>query len=105
LPEDDTIPSLKGWRICAYTWSCARAHISLFRDEDKTLIAGDAFVTTDQQSAIAVMFQTKKLQGPPTYFTYDWDAANESVEEIIDPCSRSCCNRSWPPYVWRGNEK
>jgi len=82
LPEDDSVPCLKGWRY-VHTPGHAPGHISLFRDEDKTLIAGDAFVTTDQQSAIAVMFQTKKLQGPPTYFTYDWEAANESVKKLL----------------------
>jgi len=82
LPEDGSVPCLKGWRY-VHTPGHAPGHISLFRDEDKTLIAGDAFVTTDQESAIAVMLQTKKLQGPPAYFTYDWEAANESVKKLL----------------------
>jgi len=47
------------------------------------LIAGDAFVTTNQQSAISVMLQTKKLSGPPKYFTCDWEAANASVKKLL----------------------
>jgi glyoxylase-like metal-dependent hydrolase (beta-lactamase superfamily II) len=82
LPENGTVPCLKEWRYI-HTPGHAPGHISLFREEDKTLIAGDAFVTTNQQSAIAVMLQTKKISGPPTYFTYDWDAANDSVKKLM----------------------
>jgi glyoxylase-like metal-dependent hydrolase (beta-lactamase superfamily II) len=82
LPEDGSVPCLKGWSY-VHTPGHAPGHISLFREEDKTLIAGDAFVTTNQQSAVAVMLQTKKMQGPPTYFTYDWEAASESVKKLM----------------------
>lgn len=82
LPEDGSVPGFKEWRYI-HTPGHAPGHISLFRDEDKVLIAGDAFVTTNQQSAIAVMTQAKKLMGPPTYFTYDWDAAADSVKSLM----------------------
>jgi glyoxylase-like metal-dependent hydrolase (beta-lactamase superfamily II) len=82
LPEDGSVPYLKEWRYL-HTPGHAPGHASLFREEDSVLIAGDAFVTTNQQSAISVMLQTKKLSGPPTYFTYDWDAANTSVKKLL----------------------
>jgi glyoxylase-like metal-dependent hydrolase (beta-lactamase superfamily II) len=82
LPEDGSVPDLKEWKYL-HTPGHAPGHISLFREEDKVLIAGDAFVTTNQQSAISVMLQTKKLYGPPMYFTYDWDAANASVKKLL----------------------
>jgi len=82
LPEDNSVHGLKEWRYI-HTPGHAPGHISLFRETDGTLIAGDAFVTTNQQSAIAVMLQTKKVMGPPTYFTYDWEAANESVKKLL----------------------
>lgn len=81
LPEDGTIPGMKGWRYL-HTPGHAPGHISLFRKEDEVLIAGDAFVTTKQESAWAVMFQTKKISGPPAYFTYDWAAASDSVRRL-----------------------
>jgi len=81
LPEDGTIPFLKGWRYI-HTPGHAPGHISLFREEDKVLIAGDAFVTTKQESALAVMFQKKQLCPPPAYFTYDWTAAEDSVKKL-----------------------
>jgi len=69
--------------VVRFTPGHAPGHVSLFREEDGVLIAGDAFVTTNQQSAISVMLQTKKLSGPPMYFTYDWDAANDSVKKLL----------------------
>jgi glyoxylase-like metal-dependent hydrolase (beta-lactamase superfamily II) len=83
LPEDGTIPVLKDWKYL-HTPGHAPGHISLYREKDKTLIAGDAFVTTNQQSAISVMLQRKKLSGPPTYFTYDWNAADVSLKVLMD---------------------
>jgi hypothetical protein len=51
------------------------------------LLAGDAFVTTRQESVWSVMMQTRKLTGPPKYFTYDWKAAARSVKALaaLDP--------------------
>jgi hypothetical protein len=56
--------------------------VSLFRDSDRTLLAGDAVTTTKQESAIAVATQRRELHGPPAYFTEDWNAARESVGRI-----------------------
>jgi glyoxylase-like metal-dependent hydrolase (beta-lactamase superfamily II) len=57
-------------------------HISLFRDSDRTLIAGDAVVTTRQESALAVATQRLELHGPPAYYTQDWGAAGRSVQAL-----------------------
>lgn len=81
LPANGKIPVLPGWSY-VHTPGHAPGHISLFRESDKVLIAGDAFVTTNQESAISVMLQTKVLSGPPKYFTPDWTAAKESVEKL-----------------------
>ena len=83
LPEDGSIPGFKEWRYI-HTPGHAFGHISLFRDDDKVLIAGDAFVTTKNESAIqAIFLQTKKVSRPPAYFTPDWEAAHESIKQII----------------------
>lgn len=81
LPEDGTVPFLQEWRYI-HTPGHAPGHISLFREKDNVLIAGDAFVTTQQESAIAVILQKKKVCGPPAYFTYDWAAAADSVKKL-----------------------
>lgn len=81
IPDDGTLLELPGWRAI-HTPGHAPGHISLFRDSDRTLIAGDAFVTTNQNSAIAVAQQTLEFHGPPAYFTCDWQAAKHSVERL-----------------------
>lgn len=81
LPDDGSIPSMPGWRW-VHTPGHAPGHVSLFRDEDRALIAGDAFITTKQESALAVMTQEAEIHGPPMYFTPDWGAAGESVRAL-----------------------
>jgi hypothetical protein len=46
------------------------------------MIAGDAFVTTMQESLLAVATQKKFVCGPPKYFTPDWSAAARSVKKL-----------------------
>jgi glyoxylase-like metal-dependent hydrolase (beta-lactamase superfamily II) len=81
LPDDGTIPDMPGWRW-VHTPGHTDGHISLFRDEDRVLIAGDAFVTTQQESLYQVMRQKQGVHGPPAYFTPDWIAARASVEKL-----------------------
>jgi glyoxylase-like metal-dependent hydrolase (beta-lactamase superfamily II) len=81
LPENGTIPGFEEWRWL-HTPGHTEGHISLFRDKDLVLIAGDAFVTTKQESFLAVATQRPELHGPPAYFTTDWDAARDSVQRL-----------------------
>lgn len=81
LPEDGTVPGMPGWRWI-HTPGHAPGHVSLWRQADRALIAGDAFVTTKQESALSVLTQRETVQGPPAYFTPDWPAARRSVEDL-----------------------
>jgi len=81
LPEDGSLPFLPDWRYI-HTPGHSPGHISLFRKRDRVLLAGDAFVTTRQESVWSVMMQTRKLAGPPRYFTSDWKAAWRSVASL-----------------------
>lgn len=81
LPEDGTVPHLPGWRWI-HSPGHTRGHVSFFRDEDRVLIAGDAFVTTKQESLLSVIRQRQSVEGPPAYFTPDWIAAKRSVEAL-----------------------
>lgn len=83
LPEDGSVPHLPGWRW-VFTPGHAPGHVSLFREVDRLLLAGDAVVTTDQESLFSVLTQRRVLQGPPKYFTCDWAAAWASVQRIAD---------------------
>ena len=86
LPDDGSVPVLPGWRWI-HTPGHAPGHISLWREADRTLIVGDAFVTTAQESAYAVAVQEPELHGPPMYLTIDWGAARNSVQALaaLDP--------------------
>jgi glyoxylase-like metal-dependent hydrolase (beta-lactamase superfamily II) len=83
LPNDGTVPVIGEWRWLD-TPGHSPGHISLFRDYDRSLVAGDAFVTTKQESLSAVLTQRPEVHGPPAYFTMDWRAAESSVDELAD---------------------
>jgi glyoxylase-like metal-dependent hydrolase (beta-lactamase superfamily II) len=82
LPEDGSVPVIGEWRWL-HTPGHAPGHVSLFRDYDRALVAGDAFVTTKQESLSAVISQRPEVHGPPAYFTMDWQAAETSVDELM----------------------
>lgn len=82
LPEDESVPYLPEWKWI-HTPGHAPGHISIFRESDKVLIAGDAVVTTRQESARAIMTQKKVFSGPPKYFTADWGKAATSVRSLV----------------------
>ena len=79
--EEDGVPELPDWRW-VHTPGHTAGHVSLFRERDRTLLSGDAVITTRQESAIAVAMQRRELHGPPAYFTQDWNAAGESVGRL-----------------------
>jgi glyoxylase-like metal-dependent hydrolase (beta-lactamase superfamily II) len=81
LPADGSVPHMPGWRWIA-TPGHTPGHISLWRDADRTIIAGDAFITTRQESAFAVALQSPEVHGPPMYYTPDWESARTSVEQL-----------------------
>lgn len=87
LPPDGSVPFLEDWTYI-YTPGHAPGHVSFFREKDRVLIAGDAFVTTKPESAMSVLTQRKKISGPPKYFTYDWEAAGNSVKKLADLAPR-----------------
>ena len=72
---------MPGWRAI-HTPGHTPGHVALWRESDRTLLAGDAFITTRQESAYAVLTQKPEMHGPPRYYTPDWDAARESVRKL-----------------------
>lgn len=81
LPDDGTVPGMPGWRWI-HTPGHTPGHVSLFREKDRFLIAGDAFVTVRQDSLYQVIAQTEEISGPPRYLTPDWPTAWESVRKL-----------------------
>lgn len=86
LPQDGSVPGMHGWKWI-HTPGHTPGHISLFREEDRVLIVGDAFVTVKQESLYKVLVQKQEISGPPKYFTPDWVTAWKSVKvlESIQP--------------------
>jgi glyoxylase-like metal-dependent hydrolase (beta-lactamase superfamily II) len=78
LPPDQRVPGMPGWKWL-HTPGHAPGHISLWRESDRTLIAGDAIITTGQESVYEVIMQKPEMHGPPRYLTPDWDDAERSV--------------------------
>ncbi len=83
LPADGSVPFMNDWRWI-HTPGHSPGHVSLFRDSDSTLIAGDAFVTVRQDSFYKVLVQKEEVHGPPRYLTTDWPAARDSVRLLND---------------------
>lgn len=81
LPRDGSVPGMPAWRWIA-TPGHSPGHVSFWSASDRTLIAGDAFITTSQESAYAVATQEPEIHGPPMYYTPDWENARLSVEKI-----------------------
>lgn len=81
LPADGSVPGMAGWRWI-HTPGHSVGHVSLWREGDRTIVAGDAFITTRQESAYAVATQKPEMHGPPTYYTIEWDKAKSSVTAL-----------------------
>lgn len=81
LPDDGSIPQLDDWKWI-HTPGHSPGHVSFFRERDRALIVGDAFVTVKQESLYKVFTQEKEFSGPPKYLTTDWKAAWESIKTL-----------------------
>lgn len=84
LPADGAVPGMPGWRS-VHTPGHSPGHVSLFRDRDRLLLAGDAFVTTKQESAVSALSKApQEVRRPPAYFTPDWESAGRSVRALAE---------------------
>lgn len=83
LPADGSIPGLADWSW-VHSPGHAPGHVSFWNARTRQLIAGDAISSTQQESMASALLQTPQLQGPPAYFTTDWDAAADSVRRLAD---------------------
>jgi glyoxylase-like metal-dependent hydrolase (beta-lactamase superfamily II) len=83
LPANGNVPEITGWKFIE-TPGHSPGHISLYRERDKVLIAGDAFVTTKAESAFYALTSKEHLSGPPKYFTCDWASAKFSVLKLAE---------------------
>lgn len=83
LSVEGYVPGMKGWEWI-HTPGHTEGHVSLFRSSDGTMIVGDAFTTTKQESLLSVLSQKEDIKGPPAYLTKDWENAKRSVGKLMD---------------------
>ena len=81
LPEDGTVPGMPGWEWL-HTAGHTAGHVSLFRESDRTLIAGDAVITVDVDKLSDMATMKQELARPPAPATYDWPAARKSLKRL-----------------------
>jgi glyoxylase-like metal-dependent hydrolase (beta-lactamase superfamily II) len=86
LPPDGRVPFLPNWRWL-HTPGHTPGHISLWQAEDRILLAGDAVTTMNQERPGMAISAAPQINGPPTYATSDWEAAERSVQLLanLDP--------------------
>lgn len=78
FPESELVPGVMGWRLF-HTPGHTPGHVSLWREADRTLIAGDAVITVNLDSLGNVINKKPTVSRPPTPATPDWDSAIDSV--------------------------
>jgi glyoxylase-like metal-dependent hydrolase (beta-lactamase superfamily II) len=83
LPENGELTEMPGWKIF-HTPGHTAGHVSLWRESDRTLLAGDALTTMNLDSWFSQVTEKQEFCGPPAPFTSDWQAACRSVEFLAD---------------------
>lgn len=81
FPDDGTLPFLDGWQVLE-TPGHTPGHISLWREEDRVLLAGDALCTADFDSYLGMATQKRQFARGGSPFTPDWDASKISVRKL-----------------------
>lgn len=91
LPEGGVVPGLPDWEW-HLTPGHSPGHVSYFRPEDGTLLAGDAFATVNLDSLSALLTKRSELSLPATPFTCDWVEAEKSVRLLaaLNPFAVGC---------------
>ncbi|MEJ7699014.1 MAG: MBL fold metallo-hydrolase [Pyrinomonadaceae bacterium] len=83
LPENGELAEMPGWKIF-HTPGHTAGHVSLWRESDRVLLAGDALTTMNLDSWISQVTEKQEFCGPPAPFTTDWQAARRSIEFLAD---------------------
>lgn len=103
LPEDGSIPNLPEWKWL-HTPGHTPGHVSLFRERDAVLIAGDALITMNMRNMGEMISQTPELNGPPEYFTPDWEASLKSIDKLVSLRPSILATGHGEPLYYQGLE-
>jgi glyoxylase-like metal-dependent hydrolase (beta-lactamase superfamily II) len=80
-PLPDHLPILPEWRII-HTPGHTPGHVALFREEDCTLLSGDALSTVNLENLHDLLTQTPTIAAGPVSFISDWQAFIQSVHNL-----------------------
>ncbi|WP_285009326.1 MBL fold metallo-hydrolase [Pedobacter faecalis] len=83
LPHHDRMPCFSEWSWIS-TPGHSPGHVAFYREDDGVLISGDAVITVRQDSLYNVLLQKEEVNGPPRYFTSDWDASRQSALTLAE---------------------
>ncbi|MBV9673176.1 MAG: MBL fold metallo-hydrolase [Verrucomicrobia bacterium] len=75
------LPEMKGWRWI-FTPGHSPGHISLFREADRTLLAGDAVATMNLNSYVELAVRKKELAIAGFPFICNWESYRRSLDRI-----------------------
>jgi glyoxylase-like metal-dependent hydrolase (beta-lactamase superfamily II) len=78
LPDNGAVPALPEW-LWIHTPGHTHGHLSLWRQRDGVLLAGDALTTVNQDNPYTAARRRPEFYRPPAPFTVDWDAAGTSI--------------------------
>ena len=77
------LPGFDGWRW-VFTPGHAPGHVSLFRDSDRTLLAGDAVVTMNMDSWVEMVAKQRELATGGSPFISDWNEYAQSLHTLAE---------------------
>ena len=97
LPEGGEVPFLPQWRW-RHTPGHSPGHIVLFREADRTLLTGDALVTTDLETWRGFLTGRRRFGPPPSASTPDWDAARQSLRALAGLAPRTVAAGHGSPW-------
>ena len=83
LPDNGSVPGMPGWQWIA-TPGHTPGHVSLFRESDRVLLAGDAVLTVNMDEFTKMATKQQELSVPPKAITSDWVAARRSINALAD---------------------
>ena len=81
LDAEGPLPGFDAWRW-VFTPGHAPGHVSLFRAEDRTLLAGDALATMDMDSWVEMVIKQRELSTGGSPFISDWEEYRDSLQTL-----------------------
>ena len=79
--HEGPLPGLDGWRWI-FTPGHSPGHVAIYRDADRTLLAGDALATMNMDSWIEMVIKQRELAPAGNPFISNWEKYITSVETL-----------------------